>query len=462
MIRRGLSAYAIFLASDLVISWLIIGMVLHETLSLTQWGQILTVNLVIAIVEMLAAVRVLRVREQKIAAMTRKVQGMLQNEEPAHILLKKTDPYYDLTMTINQLQTHQQQLLREKAQQGEELKLLLSYLPIGVMVIDNYRKVELANAAMAELLQVPISPHRHPFAQDIQQYELVALINKVFEDKETRRQVITLPGMPTEKRVEATVVYTSTSEDFFQILVLLYDITEIFTVEQMQMDFLTNASHELKTPVTAINGFAETLLDGAKDDPAILDQFLKIIQQESQQLSELVQDILSLSRIESQSVTQHDLTRVHLGAMIDDQFKVLQQLAEMKHVTLINQVADDVQVVTDQSKCIEVLKNLLSNAIKYNREGGQVTVRFEQTATSWTLHVADTGIGISQDDQSRIFQRFYRADNSRTKQVVSGTGLGLAIVAELVSAMKGTINVQSQRGVGSTFDVIFQRLQLDE
>ncbi|WP_054709896.1 hypothetical protein [Secundilactobacillus paracollinoides] len=131
MIRRGLSAYAIFLASDLVISWLIIGMVLHETLSLTQWGQILTVNLVIAIVEMLAAVRVLRVREQKIAAMTRKVQGMLQNEEPAHILLKKTDPYYDLTMTINQLQTHQQQLLREKAQQGEELKLLLSYLHWG-------------------------------------------------------------------------------------------------------------------------------------------------------------------------------------------------------------------------------------------------------------------------------------------------------------------------------------------
>lgn len=302
-------------------------------------------------------------------------------------------------------------------------------------------------------MQTPISSHRHPFVQDIQQFELVALINKVFEDKTTRRQVITLPGMPTEKRVEATVVYTSTSEDFFQILVLLYDITEISTVEQMQMDFLTNASHELKTPVTAINGFAETLLAGAKNDPATLDQFLNIIQQESQQLSELVQDILSLSRIESQSVTQHDLTSVNLADLVDDQLAVLQQLAGVKQVTLHNEVPADSQVTTDQKKMVEVLKNLLSNAIKYNQDAGQVVVTFEQSATSWQLHVKDSGIGISQEDQSRIFQRFYRADDSRTKQVVSGTGLGLAIVAELVAAMNGQISVKSQRGVGSTFTI---------
>ncbi len=453
MIRRSSAAYAIFLGSDLIISWFIIGMVLREHLTWHEWGQILVINLVIALIEMLGAVRILHARELKITAMTRKVQGMLRNEEPAHILLKKTDEYYALTMAINQLQTHQQKLLRAKAQQGEELKLLLSYLPIGVMVIDNYRKVELANPAMAELLQTPISSHRHPFVQDIQQFELVALINKVFEDKTTRRQVITLPGMPTEKRVEATVVYTSTSEDFFQILVLLYDITEISTVEQMQMDFLINASHELKTPVTAINGFAETLLAGAKDDPATLDQFLTIIQQESQQLSELVQDILSLSRIESQSVTQHDLTSVNLADLVDDQLAVLQQLAGVKQVTLRNEVPADSQVTTDQKKLIEVLKNLLSNAIKYNQDAGQVVVTFEQSATSWQLHVKDSGIGISQEDQSRIFQRFYRADDSRTKQVVSGTGLGLAIVAELVAAMNGQISVKSQRGVGSTFTI---------
>ncbi|KRM75420.1 two-component system histidine kinase PnpS [Secundilactobacillus collinoides] len=453
MIKRISAAYAIFLGSDLIISWFIIGMVLREHLTWHEWGQILAINLVIALIEMVGAVRILHVRELKITAMTRKVQGMLRNEEPAHILLKKTDEYYALTMAINQLQTHQQKLLRAKAQQGEELKLLLSYLPIGVMVIDNYRKVELANPAMAELLQTPISSHRHPFVQDIQQFELVALINKVFEDKTTRRQVITLPGMPTEKRVEATVVYTSTSEDFFQILVLLYDITEISTVEQMQMDFLTNASHELKTPVTAINGFAETLLAGAKNDPATLDQFLNIIQQESQQLSELVQDILSLSRIESQSVTQHDLTSVNLADLVDDQLAVLQQLAGVKQVTLHNEVPADSQVTTDQKKMVEVLKNLLSNAIKYNQDAGQVVVTFEQSATSWQLHVKDSGIGISQEDQSRIFQRFYRADDSRTKQVVSGTGLGLAIVAELVAAMNGQISVKSQRGVGSTFTI---------
>lgn len=149
MIKRSSAAYAIFLGSDLIISWFIIGMVLREHLTWHEWGQILVINLVIALIEMFGAVRILHVRELKITAMTRKVQGMLRNEEPAHILLKKTDEYYALTMAINQLQTHQQKLLRAKAQQGEELKLLLSYLPIGVMVIDNYRKVELANPAMA-------------------------------------------------------------------------------------------------------------------------------------------------------------------------------------------------------------------------------------------------------------------------------------------------------------------------
>lgn len=394
-------------------------------------------------------------RQQPINAMTHKVQGMLKDEQPAHVLLRHNDDYYELAMAINRLQTHQQKLLRAKTQQTEELRLLLAYLPIGVMVIDRYRKVEMANAAMAEFLQTEINPHRHPYTQDIHQFELVSLIGKVISDKTSRRQVITLPGVPTEKRVEVSVVYTSTTEDFFQILVLLYDVTEIYAVEKMQMDFISNASHELKTPVTAIAGFAETLSAGAKDDPATLDEFLGIIQRESKRLTELIQDVLAISRIESQSLSEQQVTTIKLAEMVTEQTRVLQQIASMKRVTFSNLVPDDVKVSADEKKLDEIIKNLMSNAIKYNHEGGQVKISYQATNQDWSIIVQDTGIGIAQNEQARIFERFYRVDSSRTQQVVSGTGLGLAIVAELVQSMGGQITVHSQRGVGSTFTVTF-------
>ncbi|MTV82422.1 two-component system histidine kinase PnpS [Secundilactobacillus folii] len=417
--------------------------------------RLLGLNAIVSAVEVALFTFATRHRQQPVKAMTHKVEGMLKDEEPAHILLRHDDDYYELAMAINRLQTHQQKLLRDKNQQSEELRMLLAYLPIGVMVIDRYRKVEMANPAMAEFLQTEIKSRRHPYTQDIHQFELVAMIGQVISTKASKRKVITLPGVPTEKRVEASVIYTSTTEDFFQILVLLYDVTEIYAVEKMQMDFISNASHELKTPVTAIAGFAETLLSGAKDDPKTLNEFLEIIQRESKRLTELIQDVLSISRIESQSLSDQHLSSIELSSMIDEQISVLRQIASMKNVSLINNVPKNTVQKSDESKLVEVLKNLMSNAIKYNREGGQVEVSYQSGEQNWSLQVTDTGIGIAKNEQSRIFERFYRVDASRTQQVVSGTGLGLAIVSELVKSLHGQISVTSQRGVGSTFTVTF-------
>lgn len=417
--------------------------------------QLLWATILVTVLEVITFYVYVRNRHEPIVAMTHKVEGMLQDKEPAHILLHQNDDFYELAMVINRLQTHQQKLLREEIQQREELRLLLSYLPIGVMVIDRYRKVEIANAAMASFLQTEIKPHRHPYIQDIHQFELVSLIGQVIRSKKSRRQVMTLPGVPNDIRVEASVIYTSTSEDFFQVLVLLYDVTEIYAVEKMQMDFISNASHELKTPVTAISGFAETLLAGAKNNPETLDSFLKIIQQESQRLTELIQDVLSISRIESQTLSKQQLTLINLHQVVNEQIAVFQQMTSVKQLELINKIPTDVSQITDEKKIVEIIKNLISNAIKYNRDGGRVTLAYHQGDTSWDISVSDTGIGIAQTEQSRIFERFYRVDSSRTQQVVGGTGLGLAIVQELVRSLEGQIKLKSQRGVGSTFTVTF-------
>lgn len=455
MIKRMSLEYLVVLAINMLVFVLVAQSLMDQRIVASAYMQLVVLDLVVSVIEVGLFNWVVRYRQQPVIAMTHKVEAMLKDEEPAHILLHQDSDYYELAMAINHLQTHQQKVLRAKAQQGEELRLLLSYLPIGVMVIDRYRKVEMANSAMAEFLQTDISSRRHPYTQDIHQFDLVSLIGQVFTNKESQRKVITLPGMPTEKRVEASVIYTSTSEDFFQILVLLYDVTEIYAVEKMQMDFLSNASHELKTPVTAISGFAETLQAGAKDDPETLNQFLDIIQRESKRLTELIQDVLSISRIESQSISQQKITDIDIFNLVDEQLSTLQQMASVKHITLVNQVPSGVVQRSDEGKLVEIIKNLVSNAIKYNREDGSVTIDYAVTQHQWTLKVTDTGIGIAQNEQARIFERFYRVDSSRTKQVVNGTGLGLAIVLELVQSLQGQISVESQRGVGSAFSVSF-------
>lgn len=455
MVKRIALEYLAVLVINMVAFILVVQSLMDQRIGVSAYLQLVVLDLVVSVIEVGLFNWVVRYRQQPVTAMTHKVEAMLRDEEPAHILLHQDSDYYELAMAINHLQTHQQKVLRDKAQQGEELRLLLSYLPIGVMVIDRYRKVEMANSAMAEFLQTDISSRRHPYTQDVRQFELVSLIGQVFTNKQSKRKVITLPGMPTEKRVEASVIYTSTSEDFFQILVLLYDVTEIYAVEKMQMDFLSNASHELKTPVTAISGFAETLQAGAKDDPETLTQFLDIIQRESKRLTELIQDVLSISRIESQSISQQKITDVDVSNLVEEQLSTLQQMASVKHVTLINRVPLGIVQRSDEGKLIEIIKNLVSNAIKYNREDGSVTIDYAVDEQQWTLKVTDTGIGIAQNEQSRIFERFYRVDASRTKQVVNGTGLGLAIVLELVQSLQGQISVESQRGVGSAFSVSF-------
>ncbi|AYM03774.1 sensor histidine kinase [Levilactobacillus yiduensis] len=390
---------------------------------------------------------------QRIAILTKKVEGIRHEETPAHVLLSPHDPFQQLALQINYLQTQQRKARRDMASQNQEFATLLDYLPIGVMVIDRYRKVELANPAMEQFLQRQISPRRHPFTQDVQQFELASLINAALNDRQTQHKTLKLPGVVKERTVDARAIYTATSQDYFQVLVLLYDVTEVYAVEQMQMDFVSNASHELKTPVTAISGFAKTLLAGAKDDPEKSVEFLKIIDQQSERLVELINDVLTISHIESGNAVE--VAEVPVGQVIASQVALLTPLAAVNAVTLVNQVPTTLMAVTDQHKFDQILKNVLSNAIKYNRPQGTVTLTSKVTPKSWTLTVADTGIGIAPQDQLRVFERFYRADVSHSNQLVSGSGLGLAIVRELVQSLNGKIDLQSTPDVGTQVTMTF-------
>jgi len=442
--RWDVISLLVLIVTNTVLVWLVRpvnvegALLVTWSFSLLEWGGVLLI---------------LRWADRRLQILTKKVEEIRHAETPAHVLLAPQDPFYRLALQINYLQTHQRKVQRQMAGQNQEFATLLDYLPIGVMVIDRYRKVELANPAMEQFLQHQISPRRHPYTQDVNQFELASLINQALSDRESQHRVLKLPGTPNERTVDVQAIYTATSQDYFQVLVMLYDVTEVYAVEQMQLDFVSNASHELKTPVTAISGFAKTLLAGAKDDPEKSVEFLKIIDQQSNRLVELINDVLTISHIESGNAVA--IETVPVGQQVASQMHLMTPLAAVNQVTLINQVPDDLIVATDQHKVDQIIKNVISNAIKYNRPQGTVTVSSRQTPQEWVLTVADTGIGISPTDQLRVFERFYRAETSHSNQRVSGSGLGLAIVRELVQALGGKLDLQSKLGVGTTVSLHF-------
>ena len=230
---------------------------------------------------------------------------------------------------------------------------------------------------------------------------------------------------------------------------VFYDITQIEHLERVRQEFLSNISHELRTPLTSILAFIETLENGAIDDEVNNRRFLKIIRKNAQRMHFLINDISELSAIESGNV-KIKLKEVKLSALIEEVFSSLSANAKERNILLENEVPEEVLVLADVTRLEQMLTNLIDNAIKFNRENGSVTVRHKQEVSSDFIEVSDTGEGILQEQLSRIFERLYRGDRARSREI-GGTGLGLAIVKHLARLHNGEVSVSSNLGKGSTF-----------
>ena len=228
-----------------------------------------------------------------------------------------------------------------------------------------------------------------------------------------------------------------------------YDITQIERLEMVRQEFLSNISHELRTPLTSIMAFVETLEDGAIDDQENNRRFLKVIRKNAGRMHDLIADILELSLIESGNVSI-SVAPARLGAHVDEVFASLSKKAVGRDVSLINEVAEGTVVSVDPVRLEQMLTNLIDNAIKFNREGGTVTVAHLQKDGRDIITVCDTGEGILSDHLQRIFERFYRADRARSREI-GGTGLGLAIVKHLARLHGGEVSVESILSRGTTF-----------
>lgn len=230
-----------------------------------------------------------------------------------------------------------------------------------------------------------------------------------------------------------------------------HDITQMQHLEKVRQEFLSNISHELRTPLTSIMAFVETLEDGAIEDKQNNQRFLGVIRKNAQRMHHLIDDILELSTIETGKINL-ELKQVNLAAQVEEVFTNLSAKAKERHIKLINEVSADMRVFADVIRLEQMLTNLIDNAIKFNRVNGSVMVNCIENGTKNIISVADTGEGISNEHQTRIFERFYRTDRARSREI-GGTGLGLAIVKHLSRLHGGEVSVTSTPTKGTTFSI---------
>lgn len=279
------------------------------------------------------------------------------------------------------------------------------------------------------------------------------LINNAFRStlENGERTQIKLETISNEKRFyDLRVEPLKSNDGNGGAIGVFFDITRLERLEKVRQEFLSNVSHELRTPLAAILAYVETLEDGAIEDPENNYRFLNVIRKNSERMQTLVEDILELSSIEAGIHIEPQETE--LTPIIEDIIESLAQQAETNHVTIKNEVDKEVAVYADAKRLEQMLTNLIDNATKFNSDGGIVTITHQSNETHDFISVTDTGTGIPPEHLPRIFERFYRVDRARSRDL-GGTGLGLAIVKHLARAHVGEATVKSTYGVGSTFTI---------
>jgi len=386
---------------------------------------------------------------EEITQVAKRIKNM---DYRARVEVQKTDEIGELGHAINAMADSLQIQMTRIRQNENHLQSVLSNMINGVVMMDSSGSILIMNERAEQVLGISAVKliGRH-YREMKQQFELSQLIIEGFDTKEHIHEEITF-YYPEERLLELNIVpiYQGNSSDFGGILLVLQDVSAIRRLERMRSEFVANVSHELKTPIAAVKGFAETLLGGAVKDEETTKAFLEIIYDESERLNRLIGDILELSKIESRRVPLI-LSPVDIKQFMTHTIALLDVSASRKQIEVNLSSLEELYMEGDEDRLRQIFVNLLSNAISYTPEGGEIFVSISVTEQEMVrITIADTGIGIPEKDLPRIFERFYRVDKARSRGS-GGTGLGLSIVKHLVELHKGTITVQSTVGKGTTF-----------
>jgi two-component system, OmpR family, phosphate regulon sensor histidine kinase PhoR len=359
------------------------------------------------------------------------------------------DALEELCASLNQTAARMDRTIRTLTEERNLSAAILGSMVEGVAVVNATERLVFANQGFANILELDVPPKSgSALVEVVRQTELIEAVRRVLAG-EPRVEAEIVTGTLRQHFFAATVAAVRAG-DTLGAVVVLHDITELRKLERVRRDFVANVSHEFKTPLTAIQGFSETLLAGAIDDPQNRERFLGIILEHSRRLARLTDDLLKLSSMDADRL-ELEIRRVSVSELIESCLETTQHRAAEKEVQVeLDQTGELPDIAGDRRRLAEILQNLLDNATQYTLPGGRITLNAQTRDSDVVFTVSDTGIGIPKSDQSRIFERFYRVDAARSREA-GGTGLGLAIAKHLVEVHGGRIWVDSEIGQGSQF-----------
>jgi len=365
---------------------------------------------------------------------------------------RERDELAELSSTLNETAARLYRTIRKLTEERNQSAAILSSMTEGVAVIDSDQRITFCNASFCRALELehPTLAGR-PMTEAIRQPDLIEITRTALQRGETVQNEVVI-GTVRTRSFAATAAPIGSADQTTGAVLVLHDITELRRLERARRDFVANVSHEFRTPLSVIQGFAETLLAGAIEDTQNRSRFLEIIRDHSLRLGCLTDDLLKLAQIEAGGLPLEART-VEVEDLVGPCLELTRLKAAAKGVSLEADLAEGLPSIRgDLGSLRQVVQNLLDNAVQYTPAGGRIVLRAAVRGKELVISVSDTGIGIPKAEQQRIFERFYRVDAARSREL-GGTGLGLSIAKHLAEASGGRIKVESELGQGSTFSV---------
>ncbi len=377
-------------------------------------------------------------------------RGIAGGDFSKKVLVSTNDEISDLAKAFNYMSEQIRLRIEEITSSKLRLEAVLLSMFEGVMVVDLEGTILLMNQTLKDFLLIRENPVGRKPLEVIRNIEIQEIVDSTLQIKQSvqSRQITLL--LPQEKilLVHATSIVREGKTE--GAVLVFHDITNLRRLEKMRQDFVANVSHELRTPVSSIKGYAETLLEGALEDKENARDFLKIIYSDSDRLAKLIDDLLDLTKIESEKLKM-ELKPCVISPVVERVVSGVNKQAKDNLITIKMDIPREIpNILADEVRIAQVLLNLIDNAIKYNKEKGFVIISAKDKDGFIQIDVSDTGVGIPEEDLPRLFERFYRVDKARSREL-GGTGLGLSIVKHIIQEHQGEISVQSVLGQGSTF-----------
>lgn len=405
-----------------------------------------------AIFAMLMSIFVSKRITRPIDALTEIANEIADGDFGRKIYISANDQIGELAQSFNKMSHTLNLSMNELKQRNSELEAILNSMINGIIAVDQNKNIILINKFCFEILDLPQNyvVENESMYKIIRNEEIAQMVEISMNEGVPQMKELRYVHSEKTLRIFVNPIFTITREIIGSIVVI-QDVTQIRKLEQMRSDFVSNVSHELKTPLTSIRGFVDTLKNGAVHQPDTAMRFLDIIDIESDRLYRLINDILLLSEIETMD-REPEQTQVELTSVTEEVIDFLELKAHEKGLKLSAIYKEELFIKANRDRIKQMLINLIDNGIKYT-EKGEVKVDIH-TQGSWVvIRVTDTGIGFSEDHKERLFERFYRVDKGRSRNQ-GGTGLGLSIVKHIVLLYKGKIAVESTPGKGTTFEIL--------